>query len=666
MADFGDEPDQRHFHLLSLNRSRPPKATQRGDRSMPDKPRTWDFQAPTPTSQPLDFEEIHTGSPLACDALGGIAHYNNFQSEYATAEVDYLHDSANFQFVPSTINNEGLPAISDWLTDSWVPDDLQSPLGLLDYGFPEHYAAPVASIDSQEGQFDLTRLPHPGTSPSSLCPAQTEAYMPFLDTGEPSFHEPMVQSKTQAIPVQNLNRPSSLPRRRSQYSLRRLGETMSGRYTPNSTSSLDPMQRWQESPPEDEPASLSAIMQAVSKSERVGERLSVDEDVPNRRNASFRHHRRPASLASSKSGTSASSWQSSTSTRSAVSTPRSQSGNTRVGKSKRKPKKPAGLENDRIFCCTFCCDTFKNKFDWSRHEKSLHLNLGGWACTPHGGSTVSTVTGRMHCVYCNSPEPTPEHLDGHNHFQCSDSTRIFRRKDHLVQHLRLVHSLETLPVIDDWKIQGPAITSRCGFCDQRLENWDERADHLTNHFRQGMTMSDWKGDHEFPPAIASQVMNSLPPYLLSWESKTMVPFSASSRSAQDHLAQISARADLVAANASAQAQNEQSTAPQHSLQLPPVGETMVPLNTFTGILTQHLSRYARQQMSMGIIPTDEMFQQESRKLLYDSEDSWNQSIADNPAWILSFRQQLQVQPDNGAPTEAGQLEATMAEFSFKQ
>jgi hypothetical protein len=179
-------------------------------------------------------------------------------------------------------------------------------------------------------------------------------------------------------------------------------------------------------------------------------------------------------------------------------------------------------------------------------------------------------------------------------------------------------------------------------------------------------MSDWQGDHDFPPAIADKVMNSLPPYLLSWESKTMVPFSASSKSAQDHLAQISARADWIAANASAQAQNESPALSEPSLQVAPKGETMVPLQTFTGILTQHLSRYARQQMSLGIIPTDEMFQQESRKLLYDSEDSWNQSIADNPAWISSFRQQLQVQPDSGASGGTKQLEATIAESGFKQ
>lgn len=611
--------------------------------------------------------------PPANDDLGGITRYNYIQDGNANPEIEFSHDGSNFEFVPS-VNNEGLPAISDWTTSPWVPNDFQGPLDLANYGFQEHHVDLRPPLDSQQAQFDLTELHHPGISPSSLYHTQPveqdeSAYMPFLDSGESSFYERTVELKKQAIPIQNLNRPSSLPRRRSRYSLCRLGQTMSPRYTPDITNSLDPMQRWQESPPEDEPASLSAIMQAVNKSELAGEGLSHGEGVSNRKNSPFRHHRRPASLASSKSGTSASSWQSSASTRSAVSTPRNsqpQSGSTRVGKSKRKPKKPSCLESDRIFCCTFCCDTFKNKFDWSRHEKSLHLNLGGWACTPHGGAVISIVTGRLHCVYCSFPEPSPEHLNEHNHFQCSDLTRIFRRKDHLVQHLRLVHNLETLPLIDDWKIQGPIVTSRCGFCDQRLESWDERADHLTNHFRQGMTMSDWHGDHDFPPDIAAKVINSLPPYLLSWESKTMVPFSASSRSAQDHLAQISARADWIAANASAQIPDVPLVVPEPSLQLAPRGETMVPLNTFTGILTQHLSRYARQQMSLGIIPTDEMFQQESRKLLYDSEDSWNQSIADNPAWISSFRQQLQVQLDNGATGGTDELEATMAGFSVKQ
>jgi hypothetical protein len=118
--------------------------------------------------------------------------------------------------------------------------------------------------------------------------------------------------------------------------------------------------------------------------------------------------------------------------------------------------------NPRIFCCTFCCDKFKNKFDWMRHEKSLHLHLESWVCAPLGGSVVLPSTGCAHCAYCNQLDPTLEHLENHNHGQCQQQTRSFRRKDHLLQHIRLFHRLETSPLIDDWKhviTEGP---SRCG------------------------------------------------------------------------------------------------------------------------------------------------------------------------------------------------------------
>ncbi|KAL4978271.1 hypothetical protein BDW66DRAFT_149401 [Aspergillus desertorum] len=62
------------------------------------------------------------------------------------------------------------------------------------------------------------------------------------------------------------------------------------------------------------------------------------------------------------------------------------------------------------------------------------------------------------------------------------------------------------------------------------------------------------------------------------------------------------------------------------------------LSSFTQVLTLHLSRFAREQMAQGVVPRDEMFQQESRRVLYDSEDTWNQTVADNPKWMESFRQ----------------------------
>lgn len=125
------------------------------------------------------------------------------------------------------------------------------------------------------------------------------------------------------------------------------------------------------------------------------------------------------------------------------------------------------------------------------------------------------TTRRSHCAYCHTLEPNAEHLELHNHRSChGDSTepRVFRRKDHLVQHLRLVHDLEVMPLVDEWKIDTPAFTSRCGICDQTMNSWDERNEHIAAHYKKGSSISDWHGEHGFPPSIAAHVTHALPPY----------------------------------------------------------------------------------------------------------------------------------------------------------
>jgi hypothetical protein len=60
-------------------------------------------------------------------------------------------------------------------------------------------------------------------------------------------------------------------------------------------------------------------------------------------------------------------------------------------------------------------------------------------------------------------------------------------------------------------------------------------------------------------------------------------------------------------------------------------------------------------ITRGVVPTDEMFQVEARRLLFDSEDQWNQTMADNLEWLAKFRGEqesstrhvpLQQVPDN--------------------
>jgi len=424
-------------------------------------------------------------------------------------------------------------------------------------------------------------------------------------------------------------RHHTLPRRRSKYFKRRSTGTVSPMVIPSGSPRHEEgqslaIQRWRNSPPEDEAASLSAIYHAledrpIGHSPRISRPSSGD---------AFRKYRGPSSTTSLDSAASESSLRSANSSRSAT----SQSKRRSQAKTRSKGRVRGNmLDPDRIFKCTFCCDTFKHKYDWKRHEISLHLNLESWMCTPHGASVVLPLTGRVHCAYCSALDPTPQHLQKHNHAACTDgnnSPRIFHRKDHLTQHLRLVHGLETLPLIDDWKLETLPVKCRCGICNTNLSSWDERADHLAAHFKEGKTMADWRGDHDFEPAVAARVINAFPPYLLAEQAKTVVPFSATNPGSIDHTKQMIS-----------QIQREEYQREEEPVQESPKELTQTPdhqtfedslealrnLSTqhdydFAKVLTRHLSRFARQQMLSGIIPTDEMFQRESRRLLYQDAD----------------------------------------------
>jgi hypothetical protein len=150
-------------------------------------------------------------------------------------------------------------------------------------------------------------------------------------------------------------------------------------------------------------------------------------------------------------------------------------------------------------------------------------------------------------------------------------------------------------------------------------------------------MADWRGDHGFDHEITARVSNAFPPYLIAAQSETLVPFSATNHESLDHTKQVITLMEselLGTETLSGQVEVPEShDMPTLSLQ------QGVETRLFADILTRHLARFARQQMLLGNIPTDEMFQRESRRVLYqDADDEWNQTVADNPEWIREFRE----------------------------
>ncbi|GJP88384.1 hypothetical protein CBS63078_6698 [Aspergillus niger] len=434
-----------------------------------------------------------------------------------------------------------------------------------------------------------------------------------------------------------------LPRRRSRYLTRHSGTQAYSVMIPKA-SSFSPMERWRNSPPEEEGCLIPDIIDALRDNPSQGVQTNLQN--PGDDYSAFHGYRRAASITSGESSASSRSTQKSGRSSSSAQNPlavQGRHGNIRAGKTTRRKTKITSTTAQRRYCCTFCCDRFKSKYDWARHEKSLHVTLEAWHCAPYGTTIMSSNEPSMtRCAFCGLTNPDSDHLEEHAATACEDessSRRSFRRKDHLVQHLRLVHNVDSPPQLDSWRIGQSAITSRCGFCSQALMTWKERVDHLAEHFRTGSTMAEWRGDHDFPPDFAALVANALPPYLIGSESQSMIPFSATNCDVEDHLAQIYSRA-----NWDAKDQKEASTitapsAPSVALPLRALAPGVAPerLSSFTQVLTLHLSRFAQEQMKKGVIPSDEMFQQESRRVLYDSDDSWNQTIADNPEWLATFK-----------------------------
>lgn len=153
--------------------------------------------------------------------------------------------------------------------------------------------------------------------------------------------------------------------------------------------------------------------------------------------------------------------------------------------------------------CTFCGDEFLGKYEWRRHEQTVHMPQKTWVC--NCAQLLSPV--RDLCPYDLLPSPTDEHLAQYNHFSCigkPEAERTFFRKDKLVQHLRQTHrmtksalaKLKAEGVLDAWEVETDPLSSddpalHCGFCGIQLQNWDMRLEHVFEHFVEGKSLANW-------------------------------------------------------------------------------------------------------------------------------------------------------------------------------
>ena len=147
-----------------------------------------------------------------------------------------------------------------------------------------------------------------------------------------------------------------------------------------SLEAMNPLQRWQASPPEHEPASVSAIARAVTASSSA---LSSGLNSPYSFN--YTDDASSKSLCKESSASSVGTSQSSNGSFSSVYSHGSRNSwgsfgsapfNNRGRRRRRRraaPKNEGGSNNLsaplKTFQCTFCTETFRTKHDWQRHEK---------------------------------------------------------------------------------------------------------------------------------------------------------------------------------------------------------------------------------------------------------------------------------------------------------
>ncbi|KAL2871897.1 putative homeobox and C2H2 transcription factor [Aspergillus lucknowensis] len=396
---------------------------------------------------------------------------------------------------------------------------------------------------------------------------------------------------------------------------------------------MTPLERWKYSPPENEPAAISNILRALedtsldvrhgsqsghvrSHSRRTGSSNDSSHANSNVFDASSLVSSHETSRSASRSSVSDLSFASAFSHRSSHRSFGSMERKER--RRRRKPSTPANTftqqkaKSARIYQCTFCADSFQTKYDWQRHEKSLHLALEKWTCAPHGG--VAFINGANRCVFCMAIDPDHDHLETHNYSNCAEKTeaeRTFYRKDHLNQHLRLMHNVRFDPSMDQWRSHTTQIISRCGFCGITLTTWKGRADHLATHFKNGADMAQWQGDWGFEPVVESLVENAMPPYLIGQERHTLDPFKLSERM------------------------------PGPGLRIPEDA------NCFER-LRRELVVFIRENMANGVVPTDQMIQDQGRRIIYGSDDPWNQTCCDNPTWLDLLKREAGLKPATGS------------------
>lgn len=229
---------------------------------------------------------------------------------------------------------------------------------------------------------------------------------------------------------------------------------------PKSTLDMTPLERWQHSPPDAEPAQFADIERAVGLASSTSSLDVLQQashygygDMPlSDFDPDGIWHSLPGSVDSSSATTS------SCNSRLSRTSSRRSSGELSLEALSHKRRRRSRRAE---FSCTDCVRTFTRKSDLLRHERAIHSrSKETWICSnlilPGEPATVWRIAQPgPECVLCGFPDPDEKHFLSHEFVACADrqvAERTFTRKDHLFQHLEKFHRCRRK--WDGWNLDG--------------------------------------------------------------------------------------------------------------------------------------------------------------------------------------------------------------------
>ncbi|KAM0707674.1 hypothetical protein Q7P35_004321 [Cladosporium inversicolor] len=227
-----------------------------------------------------------------------------------------------------------------------------------------------------------------------------------------------------------------------------------------STVDMTPLERWQHSPPDAEPAQFADIERAIGLTSSTSSLKALQQasfygygDTPTSNfDSDGMWQSLPGSVDSSSATTS------SCNSRLSHTSSRRSFGENRLQGLSQKPHRRSRRSE---FHCSECVRTFTRKSDLLRHERAIHSRSNdAWICSnlilPGEPKTVWRISQPgPECVLCGFLNPDQKHFLSHEFVACADrnvSERTFTRKDHLFQHLEKFHRCRRK--WDGWTLDG--------------------------------------------------------------------------------------------------------------------------------------------------------------------------------------------------------------------